>query len=237
LIDHEDVTFETIQNVSDVDDDNVSKMETVTGRGTYPIRGSCLDPKPDRGLLVGRVKLDVAALHSDEYCEPVDSSGKRIDFQFKPIMTLVSPDSEPFVGEIAKVDAKPVKSATTIIVRLKKYASLGQGRTIEVKVADPTSVVIGNLAYITEYKCDPKLAGPVPFDHHFEMFYLLAGEEPWRYDRPVPFACCNPNKHLPVWFTSLLDLKTLNNLRLAEDVPFAIGARIVCPMASFQSPQ
>ncbi|HLX09140.1 MAG TPA: hypothetical protein VKY89_14910, partial [Thermoanaerobaculia bacterium] len=141
-----------------------------------------------------------------------------------------------FVGEIAMINARLADGATSYVVRLKKYNSMDPGRTIKVRGDTKTLVIIGNLAYMQEEPCNPN-NGPVPYDRHFEMFYLLAGEAPWLYDRPVPTACCNPNPNLPSWLTGVLDADALKTLRSGTVVPFAIGARIVCPMASFQSPQ
>jgi hypothetical protein len=225
LLHHEDVTVEGAIQATGTEKNTIAHMKAVLPQAEF-VKGHSLDPEPDRTLLIGRFDLAAARLQSLSLCNA--------DADFHPIGRPTPDDQERDVGEVAWVEAT---ANSNITLRLKKFGSLGSGRSIQIDKNHEAFIVIGNKMPEGDLKtCDPVKDRGKFFDRHFEMFYTLAAYEPWSHERPVPFSCCTGlTLTEPTWMPGLLKdlLVPEKEFKLHEE---GIYQRIICPMAIFSPP-
>ena len=220
ILDYENVTVEGTIVAGDTDKSApIVGMETIVP-STMAAQGELLDPKPERSLVAARFTVSPGSLSSASACGDT--------LHFKPIVfNSGSGQTDAVVADVAWAAASTTDSILTI--RVKKFNSLGDGRTLVINTANsapPIYVVIGNTDPMGTHTCEP--IDPGTFDRHFEVFYELAADVPSSHSRPVPFELgVKTGYGVPDWLSSVLHDIGITSL------PQGVNERVLCPVVGF----
>ena len=192
------------------------------------LQGECLEAKPIGCPIAGRMLVPSKKLKGLSLCD-----SDAIDFY--PLRG-VSVGLKP--KPIAEVMWAELNSQEDYVeLQLNKFGSLTKGRTIKIMLSAKNSVniVVGNLSQVAHEGCSVSCPNKGP-DHHFEMYYGLAGQSLSPDRRPVPHACCRCGSipAMPDWLKLvLIDLDAFEDQTSSSVVKKGLNERVICPMSSF----